>query len=508
MTRTEARAFLMKHTSYVNFELPPYIDFSSLLTLSSAFIGHQSINNLCKVDGRSRLSPKNYDAVNYTVLSNKDGAYSWRPLQIIHPIMYVELVNLLTSETNWSKLLAKFDEYSNSYVECISLPRQSLDEESDKAWTITNWWESIEQETIKQALGFNFLAVTDITDCYGSIYTHTFEWALDEGGKVGAKERKRSRARTTQDHLGAQIDFRLMNMNSGQTNGIPQGSVIMDLLAEIILGYADQELTKRIKDNLKISKSKFKILRYRDDYRILTDNSSTAGKILKELDKVLSELNFKMSPSKTSTSTDIIGSAVKKEKLDTILLSPAQQSFQKRALRIYQLSQNYPNSGLVARELSEFYDKFSRYKKKNVNTDVLIAIFVMVGVNSPRYMHLVSSIISRIFEKIEDVTEIKKIMKQIISKYGSIPNSGLIDIWLQRISEPLKLNNDYNERFTRVVIKQEDLSSLWNNEWLDDEAVMYLDSSNVSLLPERIAQKTITYVIERPEFELYRFADY
>ena len=47
--------------------------------------------------------------------------------------------------------------------------------------------------------------------------------------------------------------------------GIPQGSVLMDFIAEMILGYADKELSKKIEDN---QISNYQILRYRDDYRI------------------------------------------------------------------------------------------------------------------------------------------------------------------------------------------------------------------------------------------------
>jgi len=54
-------------------------------------------------------------------------------------------------------------------------------------------------------------------------------------------------------------------MTYGQTNGIPQGSVLMDFIAEIVLGYTDLELSHKI-NQLKIED--YQIIRYRDDYRI------------------------------------------------------------------------------------------------------------------------------------------------------------------------------------------------------------------------------------------------
>ena len=38
-------------------------------------------------------------------------------------------------------------------------------------------------------------------------------------------------------------------MTNNQTNGIPQGSVLMDFIAEIVLGYADLLLTQKLNDN-------------------------------------------------------------------------------------------------------------------------------------------------------------------------------------------------------------------------------------------------------------------
>ena len=54
-------------------------------------------------------------------------------------------------------------------------------------------------------------------------------------------------------------------MSYGQTNGIPQGSALMDFVAELVLCYIDSLLSEQIEG---IEKSEYKIIRYRDDYRI------------------------------------------------------------------------------------------------------------------------------------------------------------------------------------------------------------------------------------------------
>ena len=61
-------------------------------------------------------------------------------------------------------------------------------------------------------------------------------------------------------------------MRYGQTNGLPQGSVLMDFIAEMVLGYIDSLLSDRIKAN---NISNYHILRYRDDYKIFVNNPHT-----------------------------------------------------------------------------------------------------------------------------------------------------------------------------------------------------------------------------------------
>jgi len=91
------------------------------------------------------------------------------------------------------------------------------------------------------AFDFAYVLHGDITDCYASIYTHSIAWALH--GKSTAKAKRRDLSLS-----GNAIDFRLQNMQHGQTNGIPQGSVLVDLIAEMVLGYADLELSQRLAD--------------------------------------------------------------------------------------------------------------------------------------------------------------------------------------------------------------------------------------------------------------------
>ena len=141
------------------------------------------------------------------------------------------------------------------------------------------------------------MASTDISNCYPSIYTHSISWALHK--KEFAKEHREKGI------LGNDIDHLLEDMSYGQTNGIPQGSVITDFIAEIILGYADELLTNKLKQEASDIVD-YKILRYRDDYRIFCNNNNEMDIILKFLTETLAELNFKLNNEKTFCTSDII----------------------------------------------------------------------------------------------------------------------------------------------------------------------------------------------------------
>ena len=93
---------------------------------------------------------------------------------------------------------------------------------------------------------------------------------------------------------GCIIDDLIQTMSYRQTNGIPQGSVLMDFIAEMVLGYADMLLSYRLKgveidaneNEVKngieiVSDEGYHILRYRDDYRIFARTQEDKRKLSK-----------------------------------------------------------------------------------------------------------------------------------------------------------------------------------------------------------------------------------
>lgn len=128
---TEVRKFFLKHESYCNISLPKYFSFSELLEkISNKYSGKNLLNDFCK----TKSAIGELDDVNHLLYTNKDGKLSWRPFQVINPLVYVALVHEITKQINWEKLQARFKKFSkNEKIECLSIPVQSENKQSDKA---------------------------------------------------------------------------------------------------------------------------------------------------------------------------------------------------------------------------------------------------------------------------------------------------------------------------------------------------------------------------------------
>ncbi|MEX1435080.1 RNA-directed DNA polymerase [Enterococcus sp. C71] len=485
MTHFEARRFLLKSESYVNSSLPSYINISCMLEKAEILLKNTSLENLSK--SKSELSK--HENVNHVILANKDGNYAWRPIELIHPIVYVDLVNTITDESNWNTLCNRVRELnSKSVVDCISLPAESKSNKSDKAETILNWWENLEQSQIKYSLDYEYCGHTDISNCYGSIYTHSVSWAVHS--KAWAKTHRRPN-----QGIGNKIDAKIQYMRNGQTNGIPQGSVLMDFIAEIVLAYADYKLTDKLQEE---DLSNFYIMRYRDDYRVFSNSKGDVELIIKLLSEILADLNMKLNANKTFISTDIIKDAVKPDKLywDMKRSSIELKQFgdvkfslgiQKHLIQIKLLADKYPHSGSIRRALTDIY----KYRIENIENspediNQLISITIDIMVKNPNTIEHCVVILSKLVTLIEQ-DEIPHIIDKIIKKFDKTPNTNFVELWLQRLSLVHDREKEYKSRICQKVRKPDE-NTLWNSKWLkngfDESGLInesYIEDMNITL---------------------------
>jgi RNA-directed DNA polymerase len=464
LSEKEARSFFLKNDSYCKIDLPNYINFQGLIDLLSKKISNKQLNTICKGCKKDdKNKPSDYENANHTLLSNKDGHFSWRPLKLIHPVLYVLLVHEITrtNTNNWSllkKRLNKISKRVGSHIECKSLPVISLSSESDTAAQVNTWWHEIEQVSLEMSIDFSCIIHADIADCYGSIYTHSIPWAIH-----GKKRTKKERGRSL---VGNAIDSILQQLSYGQTNGIPQGSVLMDFLAEIVLSYIDLNCYSKLR-NLD-----YKVIRYRDDYRIFTHSESDSLRVLKVLSEVLASLGMKLNTGKTVISNNLIKESIKPDKwflLDNIV---RHRELQKQLMFIHKLSGLHPNSGSVKKELLIFYK--SLYRRKDIKADIVVLISIASDIayrNPSTYPHI-AAILSKLISHLEEKDKLN-VFKKVKKRFDDIPNTGLIDIWLQRISIASNVFDEvqFKEHLCKIVSDSNLFKNdiLWESSWLIEE---------------------------------------
>ena len=388
-------------------------------------------------------------------------------------MLYVSLVNAITTANHWNQIRKRLQSFGeNSKIKCLSLPVQSLSREEDKAEQISQWWKNVEQKSIELSLDYGFVIQTDIADCYPGIYTHSIAWALHTKAKAKI-------SRNDSKLIGNIIDDHIVNMQKGQTNGIPQGSVLMDFVAEILLGYADTQLTKKI-DYQKITD--YEILRYRDDYRVFANSTQEGDRILKSLTEVLMELGLQLSSVKTNLSSEVIQSSIKEEKLNWIYRKQDERNLQKRLLIVHNHSQRFPNAGSLEDALHDYHKHIFKLKEHSVPTLPLIAIITDIMHRSPRTYAVCAAILSKLIDFLDNECKKQTTVERVRRRFSNIPNTGYLEIWLQRFSHKFAPDMEYSESLCKLVyettfpnievdecqrtLRRRNDIQIWNNDWI------------------------------------------
>lgn len=492
LTAKQARDFFLKEESYFNSDLPPYFQFSTLLDKLSKEIGNKQLSDFFE----NKIKPQDLEDVNYKLITNKDGKYAWRPLQLVHPALYVHLVCLLTKEDNWKYIKNRLNLLTSSSrnIRCESFPVVSTYYKKDKAGQIVHWSNEVEKKSILNSLEYDYLFHTDITDCYGSIYTHTIAWALHE--KSVAKKEKGNKKL-----VGNLIDWQIQAMSNGQTNGIPQGSVLMDFLAEIVLCYVDKLLSEKISSN---KKADYKIIRYRDDYRIFVNNPQIAEHIIKELTEILNDFGMKINSAKTKGLNNVVHSSIKPDKLESVQNQYVSIDLQSELYAISVFSEKFPNSGTVMLQLKGFYDKVSKLtsKDKKGNIKVLISIVTDIAYKNPKTYPITAAILSKLADLLSK-KEKEQIVKKILNKFNKLPNTGIMQLWLQRVTIKIGDGYEYSERLCNKVVNKNTI--VWNSSWLNTKLRTTIDSHD---LVDKDILKKLGAVISNEEVELFKIAEY
>lgn len=437
--------------------------------------------------GYQKENPSLFSDVNYSFVTNKDGRFAWRPYELMHPAIYVSLACLLCEEKNWNFLKSRFAQFNEvPGVECCSLPVMSMHSNStDQASQVKSWWQKVEQKSLALSLEYTHVLHTDVTDCYGSLYTHSIAWALH-----GVDEAKASKGNNKL--LGNQIDRHIQAGRWGQTNGICQGSVLMDFIAEIVLGYIDEQVSDALG-----AANDFRILRYRDDYRVFTKSDQRAEEILKTISDQLRSVGMKLGTNKTRMDTNVIEGAVKSDKLAGIDLQDLgdtnAQTVQKQLLRLHSFGRKYPNSGALRRLLGELHEKILSQSDSLEGSEIRVQVAIATDIArvSPLTFPAIAGILSKLISILPETSEKVALWQSVHQSLKRLPYNGHLEIWLQRVTKPLNLPFESGERICQIVDGKQ--ATLWGNDWISSpELLSALDVSKILVGNPTKSEEVIT----------------
>jgi len=524
----DALAFLMSHDRYCTTELPEYFDFNGVLEYATTAIGEKNLDEV-GVDG---FCPESLHGVNLDVITNKDGKYGVRPLTLANPFLYYMLARDICSEQSWPKVQECFKAYTSEHFEACAIPMVKVEDKPEPfkgATSILNWWNKMEQQSLELSLQYRYMFVTDITNCFGQINPESIGWAL---------ARKNTPHETDENNeLAAKIQYYLRAMQQGKNIGIPQGSTLFSLIAELVLGYTDmlfEQAIQKAQSEDKLPKNlKYRVLRYVDDYRIFCNDRDVLDKLSYMLQDILERFNFRMNTSKTRISTDLITDSIKPDKAFYVFNTPIESKqtyldekgnerkqpgydfdgFQKHLLFILEFSKRFPNSGQLISQLEAFSKRIETHltTKRTIakecevidletneitketetrevdghlweNISTMVAIAVEIAANNvrvaPNALKVASQMLADMREK--DAEKRKHIISLIYNKLRHIPNSAFLQVWLQNIThvtDDWTQGELYDMPLCKVVAKQP--VSLWNNSWLKPEFADTLPTTSI-----------------------------
>ena len=201
---------------------------------------------------------------------------SRRPIVIPNPIAQLLLANLIAN--NWRRIERHISKSK------ISLSKPLLSSEHGRAITITPHQELYE-ERLRHASTSRYALLSDISQFFPTLYTHSIAWAIH--GKKKAKEKRNS-----QRPLGNRLDVAVRRCQHQQTIGIPIGPDTSHVLAELVGSSIDVLLNEQFEGGVRG-------YRHVDDFALFFDSLGTAERALTALESSVRAFELKLNPLKT-----------------------------------------------------------------------------------------------------------------------------------------------------------------------------------------------------------------
>lgn len=540
LSAKEAFDYFMREDVYTTLKLPIYFRFSSILRkIESEYNSWSSKNPLQNSRDHykksvlvSKLGPKRLESVNHIIAINKEGAYSFRRITITNPILYFYLVKLITEDSNWNIIINRFKTFHSKapFIRVSSIlrvpndtqenPRKNVPEDvpnenknstsnsisNPSGCAINKWWMDYELAAIQCSMKYEYMLKTDITNFYPNIYVHSLSWAISNRKICKANLNKKDKDCPADINLGRAIEDYILSMQSGETMGIPIGSGIFDLLAELVLGYADMMLAEALQES---TDSDLQILRYRDDYTIFSNNSEKLKKVISTLHSVLSELKLSLNERKTEFQDSSSLNILKKDKIASLRLpTSGSLGILKEAYSILMFTSEHPNSGQLCQILTNFSNRLQlKNNKESVEQFLpqLVSILCEIAIRNRKYAQYPIAIISQLLSgpAITDQNYKTDLAQQLVNRFKKQVNIGYIEIWLQRALLATGTQKDFNEALCKYVANTK-TEPLWNVSWVDPKYLGDITWNSTEFIDRKILSE-ITPFIKMDEISVFEY---
>lgn len=331
---------------------------------------------------------------------------------------------------------------------------------------IYEWIEMAENDVAATAFRYKYLIKTDVKNFYPSIYTHSIPWALHGKDFIRTKKCENNFPNRTNYNLtGNRLDKLFQNANDGCTNGIPIGSVVSDLIAEIVLSGVDRKLSQSLIEagiNNDIS-----VVRFKDDYRILAKKESSGLSTIKFLQSALKEYRLELHDGKTE-SHKLPNGLFRNWRSEYYNINPQPkkkydfEGFKEVYLSVIRIDKNNPGTGVIDRFLADLVNR----KDYSISVELdskslpkIISLLLMLAdlriKSFPKILAIIESILRSDFgqDYVEHIVEhLEEFLQELKSR--EMDNSYLIT-WIMYFirSNKLedKLKNPYD--FTHLIIQ-------------------------------------------------------
>lgn len=364
------------------------------------------------------------------------GQVGWRRFSILHPYAFWHIVRCLTEQNAWaetSTLLSR-----PSLVASYTIPQFRLTAKTPQGMNISYWLKFAESDLIADSPTFSHLGMSDIQNFYPSIYTHSLAWAFNGRETIKANRRDWSL-------LGNRIDKLFQSARDGQTNGIPIGSMVSDVVSEVVLNDVDRKLSDLVDE----AGTSAIMARFRDDYRILAKNYHDAREILTKLARVLHDCyDLTLNSSKTRIADDVVGAAFRpwtraagrSHAIKAILEGSGPitgRDLKEALLDIHELQRSFSEGRIavtllqkVSASLEDGGRVLAIGRSELQSCTAVLRVLMRIREEVAPYVMILAD---KIFSTFSDSVS-RPMIEAMISEERAIPNNDFLEIWLYRLA--------------------------------------------------------------------------